>query len=195
MLRKDVKQQLTLSDAKVVKVEAKMKRLETQNEETKLKVGKLDDMQLQMKGLSTRIDEWEKKGKGTAATIQRATAEADDHARTMVIGGLKGEPLAEKTVWLKTILTEAGVNEPTDVYVKDGDETVINNILFAKFVNEDDRNKVIKTLKKAAADGVWFKPDMPIEIRALNSFLFGFKYFLVEAWDYTKFEVHVDMVL
>ena len=82
---------------------------------------------------------------------------------------------------------------PTDIFVKDGDQEVINGLMFAKFVSAIERDEAIKVIKEAGTNGVWSKLDTPIAVRAVNGFLLGLKWMLVEKWEYEKFEVKVNL--
>ena len=40
---------------------------------------------------------------------------------------------------------------------------------------------------------VWMEPDMIVDDRALNGFMFGMKYMLLQSWGYEKWEIQVDV--
>ena len=95
-------------------------------------------------------------------------------------------------VWLKAKLHDLGVTPPSDIYAK-GD---FQNMLFAKFGTTVERdNAVLKMWKsnfKIGDKTVWSRPDLPIDQRVPQAFLFALKKQLLQ-WNYTKEECYVDI--
>ena len=115
-----------------------------------------------------------------------------DREITALFGGLEkvgGEEAAK--VWLKKKLSDLHCQTPTDVYPI-GDFT---GILFCKFDSKIARDSaVLKYTRARISHGgqiAWSRPDLPIERRVPETFLFALKKQLV-AWEYTKQEVRVD---
>ena len=94
---------------------------------------------------------------------------------------------------LTKIIEETVAPMPT-FFVKYGDEVTINNLLFAKFCDQDERDEAIQKVKSKTTEGLWVKADLPAETRAVNGFLLGLKYLLSQSdWGYEKREVKVDL--
>eukprot|EP00929_Paragymnodinium_shiwhaense_P081765 TRINITY_DN42878_c0_g1_i1.p2 TRINITY_DN42878_c0_g1~~TRINITY_DN42878_c0_g1_i1.p2 ORF type:complete len:147 (+),score=39.07 TRINITY_DN42878_c0_g1_i1:159-599(+) len=69
-------------------------------------------------------------------------------------------------------------------------------VLFAKFRDTHERDAALRRLRdKSSRDGdneYWAKPDMPLEQRVVQSFLFGAKY-LFAKWGFAKTALWVDL--
>ncbi|CAK0812608.1 unnamed protein product [Prorocentrum cordatum] len=82
-------------------------------------------------------------------------------------------------------LWSKGAPYPVDHYVK-GE---FNGILFLKFTSKVDRDIAVKTLKEASiqhgSHNAWAKPDLPLDARANQSFLFSAKRMMTE-WGYDR---------
>ena len=112
---------------------------------------------------------------------------------TAVIGGLSdagGYPEAE--TWVNNTLWSGWASLPTKMYFK-GEQ--FDNMVFAEFASAEDRDKAVETIRKERATvgskAVWANVDQPADVRAVESFLFGFKKQLTE-WGYAKKQVWVD---
>ena len=112
---------------------------------------------------------------------------------TAVIGGLSdtgGFPEAE--AWVNNTLWSGWASLPTKMYFK-GEH--FDDVVFADFASAEERDKAIEIIKKERATvgnkSVWANIDQPVDVRAVESFLFGFKKQLTE-WGYAKKQVWVD---
>ena len=78
---------------------------------------------------------------------------------------------------------------PQDIYFK-GD--AFRGVMFLRFASEWERDKAVKVVKdgwwKAGWNTVWAKPDEPLEVRTVTSFMLGLKRQLV-LWGFGRKEV------
>ena len=103
------------------------------------------------------------------------------HAETALFGGLDkftNEPEAKE--WLKQRLTQLGVETPADIYTKG----TFTGILFARFSCGAVRDGVASAFWKARLEYggklTWSRPDLPLEQRVPESFLFALRKQLME---------------
>ena len=120
--------------------------------------------------------------------------DGEGHICKVVFGGLGeigGAEAAEK--WLKDTMKEHGLPAAQDIYFK-GD--TFRGMLWAKFGSQGDRDRVALEMRnlKATAGGqvVWANPDQPVDVRAVDGFLFGLKKQLIE-WGFVRKEIWVDV--
>ena len=102
--------------------------------------------------------------------------------KTAVMGGLQGfGGEKEARAWVDEILWELYCPRRKDTYFKGGE---FKDMLFLKFTSKDDRDEAIDKFNKHKAtakdDNIWMGPDLPLEQRAVKSFLFGLRKKLVE---------------
>ena len=108
-----------------------------------------------------------------------------------LFGGLSSQYTMEESFsWLSHWLWDSWAPQPIDHYFKG--ET-FSGLLFLKFQNEAARNTALKVLKKKlpAGDGVWAKPEKPLEQRVALSALYGAK-FMLHQWRWVKAAMWVD---
>ena len=170
----ELEAKLDLTTVRVEKLEDVMK-MPAEPNKTVLK--QLEDMQAQIETLRQ----------------QKTNSLGLEHERTMVVGGLAAlEDKDKASEWLVSKLKAFGCEVP-EVYTKG--ET-FNGILFAKFKDSGARDAALRRLKdKASRDGGrehWAKPDLPLEPRVLQSFLFGAKYLFAQ-WGFAKTALWVDV--
>ena len=112
----------------------------------------------------------------------------------MVVGGLATmENMTQAIEWLLSKLKALGSAAPEDVYSKGEDFT---GILFARFRGIEDRDAALRRLRdKSSRDSGhehWVKPDLPLVVRTVQSFLFGAKYLFAQ-WGYARAALWVDL--
>ena len=160
--------------------------------------------------LSARLDALENKssglpsarsGQSTTTDIETKLLELEhklselahrDREANAVIGGLGNfEDIDEAVTFLKEQFDRLKTPEYADIFTK-GD---FNNIVFIKFRSAASRDQFVSVFGKAQikhqGNAVWTRPDLPIEKRVPESFLFGLRKVFLE-WKYTKEEIRVD---
>ena len=169
-------------DAMKNELEGRMTTLEAKVAQCPGGVGDAPDrMRVKMVALEERIN-----------SLKLQTPQEDDRALTAVVGGLSGfgsEDDAKE--FLKAKIWDAWLPSPEEMYHK-GD---FKGMLWCKFANETDRNKMIKHFGQAAfkVEGkrVWSKPDLPLDQRLPIEILFAVKKMMV-GWEWAKEALWVD---
>ena len=125
-------------------------------------------------------------------SLKMQTPQDDERARTAVVGGLSGfgsENDAKE--FLKGKMWDAWLPSAEEMYAK-GD---FKGMLWCKFTNETDRNKMVKHFTQAAFEvegkRVWSKPDLPLDQRLPTEILFAVKKMMV-GWGWAKEALWVD---
>ena len=129
----------------------------------------------QKTALEQELAEFKKHWNG-AGPAHTASEERD---RTAVIGGLGGFPNVDATKdWVSNTLWELYGPWPQEMYTK----SESNGMLFAKFNTSIERDTAVRLLRGAKCEEngkqIWAKADKPVEIRVLQSLVFGTKHAL-----------------
>ena len=79
--------------------------------------------------------------------------------------------------WVKDKLWEEWLPQPAEIYFKSKGQ--FKGIFFCRFDSVEDRDKVVAHIRslflKIENDKVWSNPDLPIEVRTPEIFLFAVK--------------------
>ena len=182
-----VEARLAAVEARVDTTQVRIEKLEVWVAEAKQQPGEAvtsPEVIAKLQGMQKQIDE---------LVRGRPAADAEQNACTAVVGGLAGfGTISEASAWLNDKLTALTAPIPVDTYIKGG---TFNGLLFAKFRNKLDRDAAVLRMRSASyqygGNPVWARPDLPIEKRVPEGFLFGFKRQLVE-WGFQRSIVRID---
>ena len=145
----------------------------------------IKSMEEQLQLLSISMNEGSRSGSSSAPQVHSNVGKKDDRSSeeqniTAVVGGLPtSSSEIQCTAWLVEKINELYSVKPTRVYSK-GD---FKGMLWLVFDSSAIRDGVVETTWKAKiamhASQIWIAPDLPIEMRPENKFLFGFKRLLL----------------
>ena len=177
----DVKNAITEA---VVFIYAKITKIESKVDASDIRITKLEDL-LQNGGggdggggvVSAQLAAMQKEIKELKIKCgEKLGKEVTDRCKTAVFGGFNSfKDLEEAKTWIQQKLWDEWLPQPVEIYKKGN----FKGMFFCKFDSEKDRDLIVANIKrlvlKIEDTKIWSNPDLPMDVRAPEIFLFDIK--------------------